>query len=299
MALSSLYKGILYCVLGAVTWGVNGTVSQYLFTHYVVDSAWITALRMIAAGVVLLVLFFPKQRNAFYGMFHDPASLRNLLLLSIFGLLLCQYSYLTAIKYSNSATATVLQTLNVVLMSFFLAVRFRRRPSARELVSVALAVLGVFLVATNGNPSTMVLSPQGLTWGLIGAAGCVAYPTLSQGLAIQWGAVPVNAAGMIIGGSALCLGVQAWGMTPELDAVGWLTVAFIILVGTALSFTLFVQGIRLVGPMKSTLIGTLEPVTAAVVSAAWLGTAFHPVELAGFVCILATVFLIVVQWPSR
>ena len=98
MALSSLYKGILYCVLGAVTWGVNGTVSQYLFTHYVVDSAWITALRMIAAGVVLLVLFFPKQRNAFYGMFHDPASLRNLLLLSIFGLLLCQYSYLTAIK---------------------------------------------------------------------------------------------------------------------------------------------------------------------------------------------------------
>ena len=58
-------------------------------------------------------------------------------------------------------------------------------------------------------------------------------------------------------------------------------------------------GIRLVGPMKSTLIGTLEPVTAAVVSAAWLGTAFHPVELAGFVCILATVFLIVVQWPSR
>ena len=133
MALSSLYKGILYCVLGAVTWGVNGTVSQYLFTHYVVDSSWITALRMIAAGVVLLVLFFPKQRAAFYGMFHDPASLRNLLLLSIFGLLLCQYSYLTAIKYSNSATATVLQTLNVVLMSFFLAVRFRRRPSAREL----------------------------------------------------------------------------------------------------------------------------------------------------------------------
>ena len=170
MALSALYKGILYCVLGAVTWGVNGTVSQYLFTHYVVDSAWITALRMIAAGVVLLVLFFPKQRAAFYGMFHDPASLRNLLLLSIFGLLLCQYSYLTAIKYSNSATATVLQTHNVVLMSFFLAVRFRRRPSARELVSVALAVLGVFLVATNGNPSTMVLSPQGLTWGLIGAA---------------------------------------------------------------------------------------------------------------------------------
>lgn len=299
MAISALHKGIIYCVLGAVTWGINGVVSQFLFTHYVVDSAWITAVRMISAGLVLLVLFLPRYRESFYGLLHDPASLRSLILLSLFGLLLCQYSYLTAIKYSNSGTATVLQTLNVVFMSFFLAVRFRRRPSPRELISVALAFLGVFLVATNGNPSAMVLSPQGLLWGLIGAVGCVAYPTLSQGLAIQWGAVAVNAAGMIIGGTALCLGTRAWTLMPELDAVGWLTVVFIVVVGTALSFTLFVQGIRLVGPMKSTLIGTLEPVTAAAVSAVWLGTAFRPVELAGFICILATVFLIVARWPSR
>lgn len=299
MALSVQHKGVLFCVLGALTWGINGVVSQFLFTNYVVDSAWITAVRMISAGLVLLVLFFPRQRAQFSGLFHDSASLRNLLFLSIFGLLLCQYAYLTAIKYSNSGTATVLQTLNVVLMSFFLAVRFRRKPAPREIISVVLAFAGVFLVATNGNPSTMVLSPQGLAWGLIGAVGAVAYPTLSQGLAIQWGAVPSNSSGMIIGGLLFCLATQTWTLTPELDLVGWLAVAFIVFVGTALSFTLFIQGIRLVGPMKSTLIGTLEPVTAAIVSAAWLGTAFHPTEIVGFICILATVFLIVMKWPSR
>lgn len=295
---SPLRKGMVYCILGALTWGINGVVSQFLFTHYVVDSAWITAFRMIGAGLVLLVIFLPRQRRQFSGLFLDPSSLRRLLLLSVFGLLLCQYTYLTAIKYSNSATATVLQTLSIVLMSLLLALRFRRRPARRELVSVVLAVAGVFLIATNGNPSTMVLSHEGLFWGLVSAVGCVIYPTLSQGLAIQWGAVPVNASGMIIGGGLLCLGLQTWTMTPALDGAGWAAVAFIIFIGTALSFTLFIQGIRIIGPMKSTLIGTLEPVTAAVVSALWLGTAFHPAEIAGFVFILTTVFLIVAKKES-
>ena len=292
MTLSPLYKGTLYCIFGALTWGINGVVSQFFFTYYVADTLWVTAVRMIGAGFVLLLLSLEKYRGQLVGMIRDPVSIRNLLLLAVFGLLLCQYSYLTAIKYSNSATATVLQTLNVVMMSSFLAIRFRRRPSSRECLSVVLALMGVFFVATNGNPSTMILSTEGLFWGLVGAVGCVTYPTLSQGLAIQWGSIPVNAVGMIVGGLVLSLATQIWTLTPVLDIVGWLAVAFIVVVGTALSFTLFIQGIRIIGPMKANLIGTLEPVTAAVVSALCLGTVFHLWEIVGFIAILATVFII-------
>lgn len=61
-------------------------------------------------------------------------------------------------------------------MSFYLAVRFHKRPTTREIISVFLAFGGVYLSATQGNPSTMVLSPLGLTWGLMGAVAGVAYP---------------------------------------------------------------------------------------------------------------------------
>ncbi len=299
MTASALRTGIAYCILGAVSWGINGVVSQFLFTHYVVDSSWITAIRMTGSGLVLLALILPRQQSRLYELFRDGISIRNLLLFSLFGLLLCQYAYLTAIKFSNSATATVLQTLSVVLMSMFLAARFRRKPSRRELISVVLAFTGVFFVATNGNPSTMVLSPQALFWGLVSAVGAVSYPTLAQGLTIQWDPGPVNALGMLIGGSIFCLAAQVWTLTPALDAAGWLAVAFIIFVGTALSFTFFLRGIRIIGPMKATLISTLEPVTAAVVSAAWLGTPFHPAEIAGFIFIIITVFLIAAKRESK
>lgn len=62
-----------------------------------------------------------------------------------------------------------------------------------------------------------------------------------------------------------------------------------------MSFTAFVTGISEIGPMKATLLGTLEPVIASVVSAIALGTTFHTVELIGYACIIATVFIIILQ----
>ncbi|WP_301876734.1 EamA family transporter [uncultured Megasphaera sp.] len=113
------------------------------------------------------------------------------------------------------------------------------------------------------------------------------YPVLSQGLAAHWGAAVANGLGMIIGGVFLSLTLQVW--------TGWLAVAFIVIIGTALSFAAFVTGISEIGPMKATLLGTLEPVVASVTSAIALGTTFHTVELIGYACIIATVFIIILQ----
>ena len=87
---------------------------------------------------------------------------------------------------------------------------------------------------------------------------------------------------MIIGGVFLSLTLQVWTVWPALDLTGWLAVAFIVIIGTALSFTAFVTGISEIGPMKATLLGTLEPVVASVTSAIALGTTFHTVELIGY-----------------
>lgn len=287
--------GIIACVIGAVTWGVNGVASQFLLSNYPVEPSWVASIRMTLAGLLLTLMVIPKKSHLIRQMLHDPISLRHLVIFAIFGLTLSQFAYLSAIKNSNAGTATVLQTLCVVFMSFYLAVRFRKKPTTREIISVFLAFGGVYLSATHGNPSTMVLSPLGLTWGLIGAVAGVAYPVLSQGLAAHWGALITNGLGMITGSIVLGLSTQVWTNWPVLDAMGWFAVAFIVIVGTAISFTAFVTGISEIGPMKATLIGTLEPVIASVASAIVLGTTFHPVELVGYACIIATVFIIILQ----
>ena len=191
--------GIMACVIGATTWGINGVVSQFLLSNYPVEPSWVATIRMSLAGLLLTLMVIPKKSHLIRQMLHDPISLRHLIIFSIFGLILSQFAYLSSIKNSNAGTATVLQTLCVVFMSLYLAVRFRKQPTTREIISVILAFGGVYLAATQGNPSTMVLSPLGLAWGLIGAVSCVTYPVLSQGLAAHWGALITNGLGMIIG----------------------------------------------------------------------------------------------------
>lgn len=294
-SMTKTQHGIMACVIGATTWGINGVVSQFLLSNYPVEPSWVATIRMSLAGLLLTLMVIPKKSHLIRQMLHDPISLRHLIIFSIFGLILSQFAYLSSIKNSNAGTATVLQTLCVVFMSLYLAVRFRKQPTTREIISVILAFGGVYLAATQGNPSTMVLSPLGLAWGLIGAVSCVTYPVLSQGLATHWGALITNGLGMIIGSIVLGLSTQVWTNWPTLDMMGWMAVAFIVIVGTAISFTAFVTGISEIGPMKATLIGTLEPVIASVTSAIVLGTTFHPVELVGYACIIATVFIIILQ----
>lgn len=293
MVLSTPQKGILYTLGGAISWGLNGAVTQYFFMNYAIHSAWLTSMRMIFAGAIIILLVLPTERRQFLLLFQDPHEVLRLGIVGVFGLLWAQYSYLTAIKYSNSGTATVLQTLSIVLMAIYLALRHRSMPPRREIIAIILAGLGVFLSATNGSMSSLVISVEGLFWGIMAAIGAVTYPLLSHDLAWRWHTSVINGPSMMFGGFVLLLAVQGWQYTPVLDGAGWAALLFIIIVGTATSFTCIIRGIHLIGPMKVTLLCTLEPVIAAATSAVWLDTVFLPIELIGFALILLTVFIIV------
>lgn len=141
----------------------------------------------------------------------------------------------------------------------------------------------------------MIISPKGLFWGIAAAVGAVIYPTLSQGLSAQWGAMSVNALAMIFGGSLLTFSLKLWNTFPLLDITGWLAVAFIIFVGTVISFSFFIQGVCDIGPLKGTLIGTLEPLVASIISAFWLQTTFGYIELLGYLFIISTVFIVMLK----
>ena len=68
-------------------------------------------------------------------------------------------------------------------------------------------------------------------------------------------------------------------------------IAVIIIVGTAGGFSAFLEGVKHIGPVKATLIGCLEPASATLLASIFLGMMFKLVELAGFFCILLTVYL--------
>ncbi len=59
-------KGYMLAILGGVSWGISGVCSQYLFTQYDLSADWLTAIRMLLSGILLLVLAFRKEHTRIF-----------------------------------------------------------------------------------------------------------------------------------------------------------------------------------------------------------------------------------------
>ena len=291
--MSKTTLGILYCVAGALSWGFSGACVEALFKNYVIDPLWVTSARMTVTGA-LLCLWLAMQPGKYNLLepLRDKQSLKELLVFAIGGLLLCQFAYLSAIRYSNAGTATVLQSLEVVVVAVYVCITTHTAPSKRVQLSVLLALVGVWLLATGGDFGSMRLTTLGLIWGLVDAVSGATYSLSARAPVQRWGSLRVTGLGMLIGGTAMLVLSQSWYIPVGMDVRGWLLVGVIALLGTLGAFVLFLEGIRLVGAVKASVLACLEAVFASLLSAVWLGSSFSATDLVGFAMILATVFLL-------
>lgn len=286
-------RGIVATLVGGTFWGLNGTVSKWLMDAYAIDPLWLVCVRELSACWLFLAAaaVTSRGREQLAGVWRHPRDLLAILGVSLGAILFSQVAYLEAIDWTNSATATIMQSLGTVLVLAFVCVSTRRRPRRREALGVALALVGTYLVATGGNPGSLSLPPEGLFWGLAcaGAAACLSI--LPARPMARWGNFTVNGLAFLVSGLILSAAYRPWEHMPELDALAVAVLAGCVVVGTFGAYALYLQGVHDAGSMRASLLGTIEPVTATVATVAWLGTSFSPAEIVGFGLIIAMVYL--------
>ena len=62
----------LYAALGSLSWGVSGVCSQSLFMHYQLEASWLTAVRMVCSGILLLLITLPKDKANVFRIWTKP-----------------------------------------------------------------------------------------------------------------------------------------------------------------------------------------------------------------------------------
>ena len=202
--------GIFCCIAGGVGWGLSGTCGEALFSQYPIDTSWVTAVRMTVAGTLLLLFALAKHSLDFKALGKDKKGIMEIVLFALAGLALCQYAYLSAIKWTNSGTATVIQNLSIVFIAVYVCLTTRTKPDKKTVFCILLALIGVWLLATGGKPGNMELTPRGLFWGLMAGIGAASYSLLSRAPVGRFGSIPVTGLGMLIGGVVLCGIAQVW-----------------------------------------------------------------------------------------
>ncbi|MFI3161609.1 DMT family transporter [Streptococcus suis] len=283
--------GTLITLVAGIAWGLSGVSGQYLMSRGVsVDM--ITSLRLMVSGVFLLGLAYLTAREQLIKVIKSKRALLGIFVFALFGLALNQLAYLQAIAYTNAATATVLQYLCPILVLAYTCLKDRQRPTGVEVISIVLAIVGTFFIATHGQLTELAITPLGLAWGLFSALTYALYIILPAQVIDQYGSLSVIGLGMLMGGLMVTFGLQTWQGNLPLDGGSLLGLFGIVGVGTIFAYTAFLKGVSMVGPVNGSLLASIEPI-ASVFFAVWLvNERFYPIDFLGMALILGAVLLI-------
>ena len=287
-------KGIILVLTAGILWGVCGTVAQYLFHYADFTPEWVVVIRLLASGMILLLISAIKGEHKLDAIWRDRKDVWVLMLFSIFGLLAVQYTFFMAIDHSNAATATVLQYLTPMIITCYFALISKKLPTPKEVLVVGLAILGTFLIATEGNPHNLSISISALLWGIGSAFAVAFYTLLPRKLLPKWGSTLVLGWAMLIGGICLSFYNPPWKFTGEWSVNAILAVIFVIIFGTIVPFIFYLESMKYIRATEVSVLASIEPVAAAVISILWLQVTFGLAEWLGTICILSTVFILAI-----
>lgn len=289
--MSNSLKGTLLTVVAGIAWGLSGTSGQYLMVHGI-SALVLTNLRLLIAGGVLMLLAYATAKDKMLAFLKDRKSLLSLLIFALIGLFLNQFAYLTAIQETNAGTATVLQYVCPVGILIYSCIKDKVAPTLGEIISIILAIGGTFLIATHGQLDQLSMTPAGLFWGLFSALTYALYIILPIALIKKWGSSLVIGVGMVIAGLVALpfTGVLQANIPTSLDFL--LAFAGIILIGTVFAYTAFLKGASLIGPVKSSLLASIEPISAVFFAFLIMNEQFYTIDFLGMAMILFAVTLI-------
>src|SRR5690606_1631247 len=133
-------------------------------------------------------------------------------------------------------------------------------------------------------------------WGVAASAAGLVSSSLGYVLTKRWGATaaPVAASAwqLLFGGAVLLVVALVFeGAPPALDAGGWLGIAYVTLIGTALANVAWFHGLEHLSAGTVGIIGLLNPVTGVLLGVLLGGESLAAAQLLGILLVLVGIVI--------
>lgn len=287
--------GIILTLLGATLWGVSGTSVQFVGNFRNMNLEWLLTMRLITAGLLTVLYGWIRQGNTIFNIFRNWRDTLGLIIFGVFGMALCQYTYFRSIVIAGAGIATVLQYLAPSMIIIYLLMRYGKRPSTGEIISVILALAGTICLMGNNGFSFESFRSDVLFWGLLSAVGVAVYSVSPVRLLATYGTIPIVGFGMLLSGLVAAVLFQqphSYATWDVWTVVGCFNVVFL---GTIVSFNAYLEGVKRIGAVSGSILSSIEPISAAFFGWALLGNQFNWVGILGMAMIIATVIIIALE----
>lgn len=275
-------KGIFMIITGATLWGATGPMMEWILNTGKISVSFMLIIRLLLAGMGLLLVLKMKGVHITRPLRHK-VWLRQLIIFGVVGMLGVQYTFAGAIDTSNAIVATLFQFLAPIYIILFISIRQKERPPAAQVIGMAVTMVGLFLLLTNGTLSDFTLTKGAVFFGLAVGFTFAFYTLYPVRLMNEWGVLLSVGWGMLIGGLVLLL-LNIFRFGKEISVLADVKLSsmllLIIVVGTV-AFLLFLSSMKYISPVETSILSSFEPLTAMIISVIWFGSVMGIWQMVG------------------
>ena len=250
--------GILFIVLSAASFGTLAIFGRYAYAAGM-DTFTVLFLRFSIAAVLMAVLLVARGESLPRGQV-----LVQLIGMGALGYAGQSFSYLTAIKYASAGLVALLLYLYPIFVFILSVIVFHERVTQIKVIALVVALIGTALtVDPAGGELTGIL--LAISAALIYSVYIIVGTNVMKHVAAVQSSVVIFASAGVVNGILMAIN----GVHFPTASSGWLAVAGIVVIATAIPVVMFLTGLEMIGPTNAAMLSTLEPVVT-VLLAAWL-----------------------------
>jgi len=291
--------GYTMVFLAATLFGVNGAVSKVALGSGL-SSLRLTEARSAGACVALTAIAFARAPSSL-GV--HRRELPRLALFGVVGVAFVQLFYFLAIHRLPVGIALLIQYIGPVLVALWARTFGHEHVRARIWAALALSLTGLTLMVQLWRGIT--LDGLGVAFALVAAVVFAVYLLLAEHEVRRREAIPLLAWGFFFAtvfwtfaqpwwsfpGSTVAQTVSLQGRLSSLHLPVWALVLWVIVLGSALPFSLIVGALRHITATRVGIAAMLEPVVATIAAWIWLRESLSAAQLAGAAVVLGGIVL--------
>jgi drug/metabolite transporter (DMT)-like permease len=293
---SHRWRGYFLVSGATLCWGAAATFGKAIFAGHlfagqpIISPLVITQTRTTFAVLILLFWLLLRRGRRFFTI-----TKRDLVLCALIGTLGIagsNYFYYFAIQKTTVPVAIILQYTSPVWVLLYMVARGLERPTLAKVSAVFLALIGTALVVELFH-SGASLNAEGVIAAQIAAFSFAFYIVVGQGLVGRNHQLKVMTYALLSAAFMWLIVDPPWRLLAQnFSARQWLFMFLFSCLSYLLPYVLYFTGLKYLDPTGAVVTSCLEPVFATLLSVTFLHEPIHPLQMVGFVAVLAATILV-------
>lgn len=276
--------------LTSLFWAGNIVLGRYAAGH--VPPIALSFIRWTGAFLIVIAFAWPFLKRDW------PTIKKHLPIMAILALAgITVYNSMAywGLEYTQAINALLITSMHPLLVAGWSFILYRERLTFWQVVGIALSLGGVMIVLTRGDLGAL----QAVRFNIgdiIFFCAQVIYSFYGTLIKSRPKIHPISFLAFTIGAGALMLSPGyaaeiASGRTFVLDLKAILILTYITVFPSLLAYLFFNRGVELIGPNRAAPFYHLIPIFGSALAILFLGERFELFHAAGYVCVLAGIFI--------